>query len=108
MKHRFGVLICLGVVASLSASQIDADWPQFRGPNSSGIAIGPALPLEFGPGTNELWRVPLASEHSSPCVNEGAIFLTTFAEKRGQNRRRLSWSTQWQDSLAERSTDQRN
>jgi outer membrane protein assembly factor BamB len=105
MIHQSGVLSCVGVVASLSISQLDADWQQFRGPNSSGIAIGPAPPVEFGPGSNELWRVPLASEHSSPCIPEGAIFLTTFKE---QTLRRLYCSTQWRDSLAERSTDQRN
>ena len=57
-----------------------ASWPQFRGVNSSGIATGPAPPIEFGPGTNELWKTPVAAGHSSPCISGDRIFLTTFDE----------------------------
>jgi outer membrane protein assembly factor BamB len=75
----------VGTVVSIAlasfAGAAHADWPQFRGPNSSGIAAGKAPPVEFGPGKNELWRVPLAKGHSSPCVVGDAIFLTTFDEK---------------------------
>lgn len=55
-----------------------AEWPQFRGPNSSGIATGAPPPVEFGPGKNELWRLPMGSGHSSPCVAGDAIFVTTY------------------------------
>ncbi len=58
-----------------------ADWPQFRGLNSAGNAIGPSPPIEFGPGKNELWRVPMGSGHSSPCIVGDSIFLTTYDEK---------------------------
>ncbi len=58
------------------------DWPQFRGPNGSGMAAGHSPPVEFGPGKNELWRAPLDAGHSSPCVVGDSIFLTTYnAEK---------------------------
>lgn len=63
------------------AGSLFGDWPQFRGPNASGIAVGPAPPVEFGPGKNVLWRTPLAAGHSSPCVAEDAIYLTTYREK---------------------------
>jgi outer membrane protein assembly factor BamB len=55
-----------------------ADWPQFRGLNSAGVATGPSPPLEFGPGKNELWRIPLGSGLSSPCIVGGTVSLTTF------------------------------
>ena len=55
-----------------------ADWPQFRGANSAGIADEAPVPTEFGPGNNELWSVRLQSGHSSPCVVGDSIFLTTF------------------------------
>ena len=61
-----------------------ADWPQFRGPNSSGIANGGSVPVKFGPGQNELWRVPLAPGHSSPCIVGESIFLTTFDAEQKQ------------------------
>jgi len=61
-----------------------ADWPQFRGPNSAGHANGPSPPIEFGPGKNELWRVPMGSGHSSPCILGGSIFLTTYDDTQKQ------------------------
>lgn len=77
-----GTLVLL--LIPIAFTQVCADWPQFRGPNASGIAIGPAPPAAFGPGKNECWRVPLAAGHSSPCIAGDLIFLTTFqkAEKR--------------------------
>jgi len=68
---------CLFFVISAGA----ADWPQFRGPNSSGIAPGASPPAEFGPGRNELWHAPVESGHSSPIVVGDMIFLTTFNKK---------------------------
>lgn len=72
--------LCLILVLTSLARPAAADWPQFRGPNSSGIAADGSPPVEFGPGLNESWRVPLASGHSSPCVVGDAIFLTTYDE----------------------------
>ena len=68
------------VIAMLGAQVVFADWPQFRGPNSSGVADDSPAPVEFGPGRNELWRVSLHSGHSSPCVAGDSIFLTTFQQ----------------------------
>lgn len=55
------------------------DWPQFRGPNSSGVSDATGLPLEFGPGKNVVWRTPLPPGHSSPVLTADRIFLTAFA-----------------------------
>jgi len=71
----------LVAVSILLTNDTVAEWPQFRGRNSAGVATGPPPPLEFGPGKNELWRVPMGSGHSSPCVVGEAIFLTTYDEK---------------------------
>jgi len=54
-------------------------WPQFRGPNSSGIAASDsALPVEFGPTRRVLWKQTLPSGHSSPAIWGDRIFLTGF------------------------------
>ena len=55
-----------------------ADWPQFRGPNGAGVSADLGAPIEFGPGNNELWRVPCPEGHSSPCIVGDRIFLTTY------------------------------
>ena len=54
-----------------------ADWPQFRGPNASGIGDGKP-PVEFGPGQNLLWKTPVGSGLSSPVISKGRVFLTDF------------------------------
>lgn len=52
-------------------------WPQFRGPNGTGIGDGKP-PVEFGPGKNVLWKVSIGSGLSSPVIASGRIFLTEF------------------------------
>ncbi len=56
-----------------------ADWPQFRGPNGSGVADEGKPPVEFGPQKNVVWKVALPSGHSSPCILGDRIFLTGYA-----------------------------
>lgn len=68
----------------LTNASLFADWPRFRGPNSSGIYQGKPIPTEFGPDTNKLWSTPIPPGHSSPCVVGDSIFLTSAlkAEKK--------------------------
>src|SRR4051794_36453972 len=59
-----------------------ARWPQFRGPNASGIvADAKPLPVEFGPTQNVKWKTRLQPGHSSPCVWGDRIFVTAFDEE---------------------------
>src|SRR5881394_3864281 len=53
-------------------------WPQFRGPNCSGVSETAHPPAAFGPGTNQLWKVAVPGGMSSPVVWNDRIFLTTF------------------------------
>jgi outer membrane protein assembly factor BamB len=47
-----------------------------------GIASGSdALPQDFGADINRVWRVPMTSGISSPCVHGKHVFLTTFDKK---------------------------
>jgi outer membrane protein assembly factor BamB len=58
-------------------------WPQFRGPNCSGHAAeGQNLPINFGPEQNLLWKTPVPSGHSSPCIWGDRIFLTGFDKEK--------------------------
>ena len=57
-----------------------ADWPQFRGPNASGVSDTTGLPTEFGPAKNVVWRTALPPGHSSPVLSADRIFLTAFSE----------------------------
>src|SRR5205823_2339864 len=52
-------------------------WPQFRGPNSSGLGGGKP-PVRCGPGQNVLWKAAVGSGLSSPIVWGQRVFLTEF------------------------------
>src|SRR5438105_4439144 len=55
------------------------NWPQFRGPNSSGVAASKsAPPVEFGPAKNVLWTATLPAGHSSPVIWGDRIFVTGY------------------------------
>jgi outer membrane protein assembly factor BamB len=69
--------ITVAATMILSSFAGAADWPQFRGPNASGIGDGKP-PVEFGPSKNVLWKTAVASGLSSPVVAKGRIFLTDF------------------------------
>ncbi len=52
------------------------NWPQFRGPNASGVAASDAAPpVKFAPAK---WKTPLPLGHSSPTVWGDRVFLTSF------------------------------
>jgi outer membrane protein assembly factor BamB len=57
-------------------AQTTTDWPQFRGPNSTGIADRSNPPTEFGPAKALAWKTPVPEGHSSPCIWGNRIFLT--------------------------------
>jgi outer membrane protein assembly factor BamB len=71
---------CWIIVAAtfvLSSFAGAAEWPQFRGPNSSGIGDGKP-PVEFGPSQNVIWKVAVGAGLSSPVIARGHVFLTEF------------------------------
>jgi outer membrane protein assembly factor BamB len=75
MPHASWITFLATVVLSSFAGA--AEWPQFRGPNSSGIGDGKP-PVEFGPSQNVLWKTAVGSGLSSPIIAKGRVFLTEF------------------------------
>ena len=70
------------VLAVILTSLLDAaDWPTFRGRNSSGLAPDTNLP-EFAPGKFELWKTPLPPGHSSPVIVGRRIYLTAVEDEK--------------------------
>lgn len=69
--------IALALVVSAAFAQ---NWPQFRGPNASGVADGHSLPVTFdvAKGTNIRWKTPIPGiAVASPVVWGDKVFLTT-------------------------------
>ena len=73
--------IVLAVVAGCSRSLPAEDWPQFRGPEGTGVSGEKGLPVEWGPERNIRWKAPLPAEsNGSPIVSNGRVFATTATE----------------------------
>jgi outer membrane protein assembly factor BamB len=69
--------VCL-LVGLLVLSPPDAlgQWPQFRGPNGSGIGSGGGYPVDFSPARNVAWKATVPYGQSSPIVAGGRVYLT--------------------------------
>ncbi|UCC40692.1 MAG: serine/threonine protein kinase, partial [Candidatus Aminicenantes bacterium] len=58
-KTVLGLVIGVFLLAIPSLAQQKSssyDWPQFRGPNGSGVGQTTGLPSEFGPDKNVIWK----------------------------------------------------
>lgn len=67
----------VGVAAMLTFGSVtEAQWPQFRGPNGSGVESGSGYPVAFSPARNVAWKAPIPYGQSSPIVVGGRVYLT--------------------------------
>ena len=67
--------LLLGVLAA-SAQDAAAQWPQFRGPNGSGVDSAAGYPVSFSPSSNVVWKTAVPFGQSSPVVAGGRVYLT--------------------------------
>jgi len=69
------------LAAGSGAREKETNWPQWRGPDSSGVSPETGLPTEWSDTKNVLWKTAIAGRgHSSPIVWGKYIFLTTAIE----------------------------
>ena len=70
-----GTALCvclLGVVA------FAADWPQWRGPNASGVAVDTTLPIRWSATDNIAWKASIAGAGvSTPIVSGDRVYVTS-------------------------------
>jgi outer membrane protein assembly factor BamB len=68
-------------VVLLSVSVLQADWLEWRGPNSNGSTALKGLPTEWSPEKNIAWRTEIPGRgFSTPVIVGKKIFLTTGIE----------------------------
>jgi len=74
------VFACLSLMLTVAfpISARGGDWPQFRGPEGSGVADDQKPPVKFGPKENLAWKVEVPPGASSPIVIGDKIVLTAF------------------------------
>ena len=75
------LMVVVAVIGSSRAAENGSEqwWPQFRGPNASGVGGGKP-PVHFGPSQNVLWKAAVGAGLSSPIVWANGVFLTEFDE----------------------------
>jgi outer membrane protein assembly factor BamB len=80
---RFGhSLLAMMLATTLVVSQSKADWPQFRGPNCTGVSKSKEpLPAEFSPEKNVKWSVDLGDGIGCPVVAGGRVFTSAMIGK---------------------------
>ena len=79
---RIIFLLVVVLSSSVGAAENGGEprWPQFRGPNSSGLGGGKP-PIHFGPGENVKWKTTVGSGLSSPIIGGERIILTQFDQR---------------------------
>jgi outer membrane protein assembly factor BamB len=78
MRH---VEIAIAIAAALlwGASTSAEDWPQFRGPNCSGISVSTrSLPTTFSATENVRWSAKFGDGIGSPVVASGRVFVSAM------------------------------
>ena len=75
LRRTLPCLLCCLVIASVQG----ADWPQFRGPNGSGVSAEKGLPGTWSAKENVAWKVELPGPGtSSPVFIGDRIFITCY------------------------------
>ncbi|HEX5833699.1 MAG TPA: PQQ-binding-like beta-propeller repeat protein [Pyrinomonadaceae bacterium] len=81
MKVTRRISLALLIISSLTATGLAANWPQWRGPDGSGISNEKNLPAAWTPTTNIKWKAAIPGRgHSSPIVWGNRVFVTTAVE----------------------------
>jgi outer membrane protein assembly factor BamB len=81
---KYLLVCCLGLSGVWASA---SDWPQFRGPEGSGVAKATGLPVTWSPKENVLWKTDLPGRSvSSPVIFGKKVFLTSSS---GANNDRL-------------------
>jgi outer membrane protein assembly factor BamB len=76
-----GISLGFAALSSFSENASAGNWPQWRGPDGSGISNEKNLPSEWSPTKNIKWKTPIdGRSHSSPIVWGNRVFLTTAVE----------------------------
>lgn len=69
------------------SSTFAADWPQFRGPDRSGISTEDKAPINWSSTSSIKWKAALPQPgNSSPIVSGNRVFLTVAEDSRGRSR----------------------
>src|SRR5262245_21979152 len=73
-------LLAALILAVGAVSAGAADWPNFRGPNTSGVSLETGLPTKWSDTENLVWKLDLPGHgSSSPVVSGDKVFVTCYS-----------------------------
>jgi outer membrane protein assembly factor BamB len=75
--RRIGEILIAGAIVSIVASlrASNDDWPQWRGPDRTGVVAVDAAPSEWPSELKKGWSVQVGEGYSSPVTSGGRVFL---------------------------------
>jgi outer membrane protein assembly factor BamB len=80
-QRRLGLVALVGPLASgllasaaWAAAAPPGNWPQWRGPNRDGLAVGLVAPASWPQALVPGWKVRVGTGHSSPIVSGGRVY----------------------------------
>src|SRR5438552_11112510 len=77
-RGRFLLVLASALLTALAAPVSAEDWPQFRGPNASGVSTSRRLPTTFSHEDKVLWQATLGDGIGSPVVARGRGLSTAM------------------------------
>ncbi len=86
MNARSHPLVLAAALLAATLSVSAASWPQYRGPNASGLDASAPLPTTWNIATGEniRWQTPIPGlAHASPIVSGERIYVTTAISAAG-------------------------
>ena len=81
--------LAFGFAPAVFATSLQADWPQFRGPNAGSVSLDSKLPTKFGgeSNANVAWQTKLPGRSVGGAIVIGDHVITTSSS--GMDQRRL-------------------
>jgi len=80
-KSSIGLVIgvfLLAVAVHAQQKSSTHEWPQFRGPNGSGVGQTTGLPSEFGPDKNVIWKKTVPTGHLEKNSSHWSLLARTY------------------------------
>jgi len=75
---KFTLVVGLACMALLAAAARAENWPQWRGPQGTGVSGEKGLPIKWDASRSLIWKCPLPEwGTSTPAIWNDAIFLTS-------------------------------
>lgn len=76
--HLGWVMLTSSLIWGQDSNSRDSNWPNWRGPNSDGVAVGAAPPLIWSESENVKWKIEVPGKgNATPVIWDDAVIVLT-------------------------------